>query len=365
MVAQLSDDDAAMPSLVAATPASCAVTPTKDNRSPRTRRNRISISPKACDESLASASQELFGDFVSIEKIAAQTEKAYETRKLNSPKKTYPPMSPASSPSRISKQLKFSPNRSKPKKSVSKTEDLLSLNKRTYMLGGTVLVLVFVLPLLLCETLLFALTLRYNNVSDQSSFAAAGVPGSELTQNDSIAEQYSSSAEDLGSIESVEQQNEETADDVPLTSREELETTQMTMSDYADNILNYRVMLDDAFAIIAESRSMSVRKKSIEKIQIAETMCKNILSRANEVGSFEDYQSFGVAETYERTVETNAWRLLHFKSQLCIGGVKISMSLKDDEFTLQQAKDVFEHLVSPPISCSIFASFAIFCLILI
>lgn len=404
MVAQVTDSDhlATMPSVTVAAP-SPVVTPTREGESKiksgstKTRRKRLS--PEESNDSSATVSQELFGDFMSIEEIAAQTEKAYQSRKLNVPRKTVHKIPCPSSPSRLF--IPEIPKRSKAKKSASTNK--LPSTKKTYIFVA----LATALPFLLCESFLLVLTLRYRDrsvseinspavdgeslrhlnldnmdrrgdsahvidlvgvdqnvekesgpvVNDTNEFSSMKHETQNAINESSIINQSTSSdCRDIksSSNEKHEQKSDEPAAGVSKRAPLGLETIQQINETHAFGILEYEAMLDEAFSMIAASKSTSANQKETENLHNAETLCENVRSRVREVSALKNDHSFGVGmdnKSFESgssssSYNTNALRLLEYNSQLCIGGVKMSRTSSEVDTMLQEAKNTFEHLVS-------------------
>ncbi|KAL3779029.1 hypothetical protein HJC23_011468 [Cyclotella cryptica] len=401
MVAQVtdSDDSATMPFVTVAAP-SPVVTPsreegsTKKSGSARTRRKRLS--PEESHASSASVSHELFGDFMSIEEIAAQTEKAYQSRKLNAPHKTPPKIPCPSSPSRM--LIPGSPKRSRVKKAVSTNK--LPSTKKTYMR----VVLAAALPFLLCESLLLVLTLRYRDepVSEMNSLAVheeslrhlkldtmERIETDDLVGLTRVGDNYAeqngavvnnngevsvmnyetsnandealitnqSTSSDCGGIkcninDGHEHKTDEPADGVSKHTPLEGETIQRMNETHKYAILDYEAMLDEAFRLMAASKSTSGYEKETENLLSAETLCNNVLSRVSEASSLstDQYMDVGVfnktSEAGARNSSFNAHslKLLEFNSHLCIGGVKMSTTSHEVDSMLQEAKNAFEYV---------------------
>ncbi|KAL7481819.1 hypothetical protein ACHAW6_007493 [Cyclotella cf. meneghiniana] len=399
MVAEVTDsnDSATVPS-VAVVPPSPVVTPTRGGGSKKksgsAKHRRKRISPEESNGSSAAISHDLFGDFMSIEEIAAQTEKAYQSRKLNTVHKIPCP----SSPSRLF--IPEIPKRSNAKKSASTNK--LPSTKKTYIFVA----LATALPFLLCESFLLVLTLRYRDrsvseinspavdseslrhlnldnmdrrgdsahvidlvgvdqyvekecgpvVNDTNEFSSMKHETQNAINECSIINQSTSSdCRDIksSSNEKHEQKSDEPAAGVSKRAPLELETIQQINETHAFGILEYEAMLDEAFSMIAASKSTSANQKETENLHNAETLCENVRSRVREVSALKNDHSFGVGmvnKSFESgssssSYNANALRLLEYNSQLCIGGVKMSRTSSEVDTMLQEAKNTFEQLV--------------------
>ena len=447
MAASMTDDSDrdptdAMPSLTAATP-SPTTTPSRTKPSPfkspaKSRRKRLSPAEESPDQDktksdsgATTTASDLFGDYMSIEEIAAQTEKAYQNRK--SPMRTTSiravssSVSPRRSPRRIMKK-KSSDGSSvasagsigSSRSSTKKTKD--GITQKTKSMEKTLLVLflvTIVLPFLLCEGLLLLLTLRYsgdhtiaqgsmgtidtesmmtdlssvyteqseNIQADSNDFSNDGEV-IDRNQNESFSEkQFSSSQEHSDvthvptnndkiskenpsekSIEKEAKVSEEELLDEPTPANveevsvdnskeletnalpEEIEATKDDREPRDDDTPQYQMMLNEAFSLISAARSITVTETQLEQIGAAETLCRQVMSHAKQMTSV---LKNGAEDKTESSTDSNNFVLgadalesYYFQSNLCIGGVKMSMTVTNADTMLQEAKQLFEHLVS-------------------
>lgn len=337
-------------------------------------------------------SHELFGDYMSIEELATQTEKAYKERKAagsprryssslaGSPVRTISPkVSPRVSPRRLSKKKADGSVNSVGSSSGKRSKDTngKSSDRGGYVLASLVLVTI-VLPFLLCESFLLALTWRYNSVETELNLNPAAVekdasryllevheescsgPSEDVSfaNDDEFATRESNESErNVQQMDDEQDQLQEVTmdlttnaptneQDVESSSISTLETitplevdatsSQLTKQQQLKN--ENQQMLQEAFTLIAAARSLS-KWEMIEQITSAEILCKTVSFRAKEMGLLAVNELDGSETDYDVTG-------LFFQSNLCIGGAKMSMSVKDLDGMLADAKQVFEHLVS-------------------
>jgi hypothetical protein len=323
---------------------------------------------------------------MSIEEIAAQTEKAYQSRKLKSP---------SSSPIRAGKPVspKVSPRRLPKKKLDVEIKPVAKKSSK----GGTVLLAVFVvtivLPFLLCESLLLLLTLQYRDGGSGVNTSTVGVdtlrdipdvhlePNVQVDESDLTADddEIVDKEEEDGIDESFREESieievistmkdtvlSEDTDDISSDmeaemQQEELETNKQVEEQTKDIQPNGQVgkqqkdvvaeneaMLQEAFSLIAAARSISTTKWSkIEQLTSAEILCRTVAFRAKEMALMADEPLVDNAIDDDSEAKSqDPWEAFYFKSSLCIGGAKMSMSIKDVDRMIQDAKQVFEHLV--------------------
>jgi hypothetical protein len=114
-----------------------------------------------------------------------------------------------------------------------------------------------------------------------------------------------------------------------------------------DVVAENEAMLQEAFSLIAAARSISTTKWSkIEQLTSAEILCRTVAFRAKEMTLMTDESSVDNAMADDSEAKSqDPWEAIYFKSSLCIGGAKMSMSIKDVDRMIQDAKQVFEHLV--------------------
>ena len=335
---------------------------------------------------------------MSIEELAAQTEKAYETRK--SPTRTVKtaPTSPMKSPKRsVVGNGNLSPKVS-PRRTIKRSDSAASFGsksstsrarKKEIGVGrGSLLLALFmviiVLPFLLCESLLLVLTWRYNgqvtSIAAERDLIVHVEPadldiqiednksiGSENNESSSIVD---SAIEELELMEDVTEEEDSTP--VPTNNKDsdvasfesEEEVTGTREEDHvskpdpeeqpkepnkaATQITKQQIiqennqLLQDAFTLIATARSLS-KWEMIEQVTSAEILCRTVSFRAKEMALMAADQ---VANEEARDDDIDKVHELYFNSNLCIGGAKMSMSIKDVDVMLTEAKQIFEHLVS-------------------
>jgi hypothetical protein len=400
MAASISDsdrDNEAIPSLVAATP-SPSNTPARKvspkhpgSSKSRPRKERISPQEDAPSPSRADVvSHELFGDYMSIEELATQTEKAYEERKAagsprrynsslaGSPVRTISPkVSPRVSPRRLSKKKADGLVNSVGSSSGKRSKDTngKSSDRGGYVLASLVLVTI-VLPFLLCESFLLALTWRYKGVETElnSNIAAVEKDASRdllevheescsspsedesFANDDEFATRESNESErNVQQMDDEQDQLQEVTMDLTTnaqTNEQDVESSSISTPETEVDATSSQLtkqqqlknenqqMLEEAFTLIATARSLS-KWEMIEQITSAEILCRTVSFRAKEMGLMAANELDG-SETTDYDKVTG----LFFQSNLCIGGAKMSMSVKDLDGMLADAKQVFGHLVS-------------------
>jgi hypothetical protein len=308
-----------------------------------------------------------------------------------------PKVSPRVSPRRLAKKKSDGSVNSAGSSSAKRSKDATGKNSNR---GSYVLVILFlvtiVLPFLLCESFLLVLTWRYNGMvlkgnwasvgkmdatsglsevqeescgspSDNLSFANDDAATESSNQSESNAEhndmddkqdQAQAAAKDLTNNVPIHDQDTEGSSTIELEaitlSSDELGTdsqprevdasSQRTTKQKHHQQLNdeNQKMLQEAFTLISTARSLS-KWEMIEQITSAELLCRTVSFRAKEMGLMtnDDNKLSDGSETDHDEVTT-----LFFQSNLCIGGAKMSMSVKDVDGMIADAKQVFEHLVS-------------------
>ena len=101
--------------------------------------------------------------------------------------------------------------------------------------------------------------------------------------------------------------------------------------------------------MISAAQSITSENKLEQKLETAQTLCEQVLSHVREVNLvLENVAEERVTETtFDTTfLEEEDWISFYFQSHLCIGGVKMTMTVKDMDDMLPEAKRIFEHLVS-------------------
>lgn len=408
MVASVSSDyklDNAPPSLVPATTSSSpATTPSRTDKPPpskrtppnsRSKKKRIHPEQVQVPPSENAPSHELFGDYMSIEEIAAQTEKAYQSRK-----KSGSSQSSCSSPVRtLSNSISTRNRNASPTKGAGSPRRLKAIPKVANCTAGshtkqhsyakimfTLFMMTVLLPFLLCETFLLVLTLRHTietkpdlsyvhsnfhliDLAESDVLHDNEVVNKNIIANNNDEEPDQSRSDELEEIvtfsaklESMSEQHIE--QEVDHMSGQETNQEEITLSSESETIIKqpnvyptlkeevlsadpeirktqpnidpifeYQMILKEAFHLIAAARSLSSTEDNTHQISNSETLCRQVLSHAQEMIS-----------QLNPTIKEDPWEILYFQSKLCLGMVK--MSLSDNHLMLQEAKQEFLHLVS-------------------
>lgn len=265
---------------------------------------------------------------MSIEEIAAQTEKAYKEGRINHSVRSIKSVSPKVSPRSLSKK------KVEEEDTASNPSLKASVKKGTFL---ALFVVTIVLPFLLCESLVFVLVLQHrqhdvqDNVSEQISGSVRAASQTVLDDPVVHAEVLSEGENEVIYKDSTE---ERLIDDTPEYKNTKTKDIEEIRKD--NESVNDEVKLREAFSLIAAARSSSTSNTEdfVKNVFTAETLCSKISSLASKHALTGTNESANDAD------------VSFLKSMLCIGGAKMTLIDQNFDAMLQEAKLVFEHLVS-------------------
>ena len=343
---------------------------------------------------------------MSIEEIAAQTEKAYQSRKKSSTGSTT--QSSCSSPARtVASSISTrngtasprkgggSPRRIKatPKVQMANSTAVSRIKPRNYAkIMSTLFMVTVILPFLICETFLLVLTLHHTiDISTMHSHIDIQ-PGNlaesnvlydnevNMVNENHIANNNHDDEEPDQSSRSIEleevfpetmpkQHVEQEVDHMP---GDEPNPEEITLPSESETIINQPkvdpMLEEEAPSDEPETRRTQTNDDPTFEYQMILKEAFHLIAAARSLSSATevDNRPISNSETLcrqvlsrsqemmsqlnqtenasEETAFSDPWETLFFQSKLCIGMVKISLS--DNYLMLREAKQEFQHLVS-------------------